>query len=90
MLPSVSQSVINKVMHLVVDGKLNQRGILGWHSTGSGKLCVATGVMESFWETDRDIIYASSLDAINSNPDFKFHECAKNLFPYFAIFLIKE
>jgi hypothetical protein len=83
MLPSVSQSVINKIMHLVVDGKLNQRGILGWHSTGSGKLCVATGVMESFWETDRDIIYASSLDAINSNPDFKFHECAKNLFPYF-------
>ena len=45
--------------------------------------CTAAGVMDSFWDTDRPIIFASSIDAIASNPDYKFHECAYNFFPRF-------
>jgi len=77
-LPSVSQSVINMLMK-----NMSNRGIMGWHSTGSGKTCTATGVMEAAWESGKQIIFASSIDAIASNPPFKFHECAQRLFPRF-------
>ena len=83
MFPSVPQSVVNMVMKHVAQTNGDRRGILAWHSTGSGKTCTATGVMDSFWDTDRPIIFASSIDAIASNPDYKFHECAMNLFPRF-------
>ena len=78
-LPSVAQSVVNMVMKNVATKNLSARGLLAIHSTGSGKTCTATGVMEAFWETKRDIIYVSSIDALASNPPFKFHECAKRL-----------
>ena len=80
-VPTIPQSVVRAIastLHTSV-GQTN-RGILAWHSTGSGKLCTAAGVMTSFWNTDRQIVFASSLDAIASNPPFKFHECVTNLF----------
>lgn len=82
---SLPQSVINMVMKTLAaaDGVTSARGMLAWHSTGSGKTCTATAVMESFWDTNRQIIFASSLDAIASNPDYKFHECAMRFFPRF-------
>jgi hypothetical protein len=83
LLPSIPQSVVNMVMKNDAMKKGNKRGMLAWHSTGSGKTCTATGVMDAFWDSDRQIIFASSIDAIASNPDFKFHECAMNLFPRF-------
>lgn len=60
----------------------NNRYLLG-DFTVTHNTCTATGVMDSFWDTDRPIIFASSIDAIASNPDYKFHECAMNLFPRF-------
>jgi hypothetical protein len=83
LLPSIPQSVVNMVMKNDAMKKGTKRGMLAWHSTGSGKTCTATGVMDSYWDTDKQIIFASSIDAIASNPDFKFHECAMNLFPRF-------
>lgn len=86
LLPSVPQSVVNMTMkHIAILGKdTTNRGMLAWHSTGSGKTCTATGVIDAFWDDeDREIIFASSLDAIASNPDYKFHECAMNLYPRF-------
>lgn len=81
---SIPQSVVNMIMKNISNTKSNRRGMLAWHSTGSGKTCTATGVMDAFWdEKDRSIIFTSSIDAIASNPDYKFHECALNLYPRF-------
>ena len=79
--PSIPQSVVNTIMKYVALTDDPKRGMIAWHSTGSGKTCTATGVMDSFWDTDREIIFASSLDALASNPDYKFHECGMNLYP---------
>lgn len=82
-LPSISQSVMNIVMKNIVNTNSTNRGLLGWHSTGSGKTCTAAGIMDAFWDSNRQIVFASSIDAIASNPDYKFHECAVRLFPRF-------
>lgn len=83
--PSIPQSVVNTVMRRIAISGDKKRGLIAWHSVGSGKTCTATGVMDAFWDiSDRTIIYASSIDALASNPPSKFHECARNLFPRFA------
>jgi len=82
-LPTVPQSVINNISKLISENKLDRRGMLLWHSTGSGKTCTATAIMDGFWNDEREIIYCSSVDALISNPPFKFHECASNLFRRF-------
>ena len=81
--PSVPQSVVNMVMKHVAQTNSKRKGLLAWHSTGSGKTCTASGVIDAFWDTNRPIIFASSIDAIASNPDYKFHECAFNMYPRF-------
>lgn len=82
-LPSIPQSVVNMVMkNIAIKGSSN-RGLMALHSTGSGKTCTATGVIDAFWDTDRQIIFASSIDAVASNPPFKFHECATRLYARF-------
>ena len=64
----------------MIDG--NHRYLLG-DFTVTHNTCTATGLIDAFWDTDRPIIFASSIDAIASNPDYKFHECAMNLYPRF-------
>lgn len=81
--PSIPQSVVNMIMKHVAQTNGKKKGLLAWHSTGSGKTCTATGVIDAFWDSDRPIIFASSIDAIASNPDYKFHECAFNMYPRF-------
>lgn len=83
-LPSLPQSVVNMVMKHIATKNSTNRGMMALHSTGSGKTCTAAGVMDAFWDTDRQIIFASSIDAVASNPPFKFHECAMRLFPRFS------
>lgn len=82
-LPSLPQSVVNIVMKHIALTNSSNRGLMALHSTGSGKTCTAAGVMDAFWDTTRQIIFASSIDAIAANPPFKFHECALRLFPRF-------
>ena len=82
-LPSVPQSVMNMVMKNVAIHNTPKRGMLAWHSTGSGKTATAVGIMDAFWDTDRTIIFASSIDAIASNPPRTFWEMAYKLFPRF-------
>lgn len=82
--PSMPQSIVNMVMKNIARyPESTNRGLLAWHSLGSGKTCAATGVIDAFWDTEKQIIFASSIDAIASNPDFKFHECASRFFPRF-------
>ena len=89
-LPTVPQSIINTICKNIHKKNLDKRGMLIWHSTGSGKTCTATSIMEGFWGTDMDIIYCSKIEALTSNPPTTFYECATNLFPRFAGKSIKE
>jgi hypothetical protein len=82
-VPTVPQSIVNMVMKHIAKIGSDNKGLLAWHSTGSGKTATATGVIDSFWDDSRRIIFASSLDAIASNPDWKFHQCAQRFFPRF-------
>jgi hypothetical protein len=80
---TIVQSVVNMFMKNLATKETTNRGIMAIHSTGSGKTCCATGVFDAFWDTKMQIVFASSLDAIASNPDTKFHDCAKRFFPRF-------
>ena len=59
------------------------RGLLIWHSTGSGKTCIATGIIDAYWDTPREILYVSSLNALASNPPFKFEDCGTRFYDRF-------
>lgn len=84
-LPSIPQSVLNMVMKNIALKQGNQRGMLAWHSTGSGKTNTAAGIMDAFWDTDRQIIFASSIAALASNPPYKFHELCMKFFGRFQM-----
>lgn len=81
--PSLPQSVVNMIMKNIALKGSSNRGIMALHSTGSGKTCTAAGVMDSFWDTNKQIVFVSSIEAVTINPPFKFHECASQLFPRF-------
>lgn len=88
--PSMPQSVLNMLLKNLSKSKSTNRGMLAWHSTGSGKLCAATSIIDAFWDDTKQIVFASSIDAVSSNPPFKFHECARNLFPRFKGMSMEE
>lgn len=82
-VPSVPQSIVNMLMkNMARNPRGTNRGIMAWFSTGAGKTICATGVMDAFWDTDKQIIFASSLDALASNPESSFYEAAL-IFPRF-------
>ena len=83
MLPTMSQSIINMVLKNIDAKGSTNRGILAVHSVGSGKTCTAAGVMEAFWDSPRDIIFATSLDALAANPPINFMKCLYNMYPRF-------
>jgi len=64
-----------------IDG--NHRYVLG-DFTVTHNTCTAAGVMEAFWDTDKEIIFVSSVEALASNPPEAFMKCAQNLFPRFS------
>lgn len=86
---SQPQTVINMLFKGFVKaqeengGKIQNKGILVWHSTGSGKTCTAAGIMEAFWDTDKTIVFVSSIEALASNPPETFMKCAAELYPRF-------
>lgn len=52
------------------------RGVLVWHSTGSGKTCSAAAAFDAAWSDKRKLVYVSSVVGIAANPPARFHECA--------------
>ena len=82
-LLTIPQSIVNNISKFISEKKINQRGMLLWHSTGSGKTCTAVAIMDGFWNDNRDIIYCTSVDALISNPPFNFHQYAYDYFPRF-------
>lgn len=81
---SLHQVVVSIIMKILAFNPTNtNRGLLAWHSTGSGKTLTATAVMDAFWDTDRHIIYVSSVEGKNSNPPESFYAYARKFFPRF-------
>jgi hypothetical protein len=60
----------------------NNRYLLG-DFTVTHNTCTAAGVMEAFWDSKRDIIFATSLDALAANPPINFVKCLANMYPRF-------
>lgn len=81
--PTVPQSIVNNICKLITANNLPKKGMLLWHSTGSGKTCTASAIMDGFWGSGKEIIYCSTINALSSNPPHEFHKCAMNLFPRF-------
>tara|TARA_B110000259_G_scaffold131427_1_gene148291 strand:+ start:3392 stop:5446 length:2055 start_codon:yes stop_codon:yes gene_type:complete len=75
---TLAQLFVKNFANKLLNSK-NNRGLLCWHSTGSGKTCLATGAMEAF--KGKRIIYLTSVDAKKANPPSSFYECASNFFP---------
>jgi superfamily II DNA or RNA helicase len=73
------QHVMSTISRIFAHNAANpNRGLLAWHSTGSGKTCTATAIMDAFWDTNREIVYVSSTEALASNPPENFYRCAMN------------
>ena len=81
--PTVPQSLVNNICKLITANNSPKKGMLLWHSTGSGKTCTATAIIDGFWGSGKEIIYCSTINALSSNPPHEFHKCAMNLFPRF-------
>lgn len=78
---SMPQSIVNMVMRGMASKDSTNRGLLAWHSTGSGKTLTATCVMEAFWDSGKEIVFASSVEALASNPPQEFMNLARRFFP---------
>lgn len=93
--PSIVQSIVNATMkNIAMYPDNTNRGILAWHSTGSGKTCTGMGVIDAFWDATttyaksnvvvpRQIIFASSIAGINANSAEVFARCARLFYDRF-------
>ena len=89
---TLAQLFVHQFMNKIVKNKDDNRGLLCWHSTGSGKTCLATGAMSSFRseENRKNIVYLTSVDAKKANPPENFYNCTKDFFPTFKKHLDKK
>lgn len=71
------QIVAAKIAKSLVSGP--ERGVLLWHSTGSGKTCTAAAMMESVWDSKLRIVYLTNVEASVANDVCKIAECAHTL-----------
>ncbi|KAG2424974.1 hypothetical protein HXX76_014132 [Chlamydomonas incerta] len=60
------------------------RGLLVWHSTGTGKTCAAAGIMDAFAHTGKNMFYVTTFQGLRSNNVASFTQCAEGLFPRLA------
>lgn len=70
---SVPQAMMHAIARGIQRGK--NRGMLAWHSTGSGKTCTAAAIMDAFWNTNKHIIFCTSIEAKSANPPETFTRC---------------
>lgn len=66
------------ILHSVARGMRQvgtNRGLLAWHSTGSGKTCSAAAVMDAYWNSNKNIVFCSSVEGKNANPPKEFTKC---------------
>ena len=85
-LLSQHQTVIGVVMKGIAQAgkRTTNRGLLCWHSVGSGKTNTAMGVVDAFWDTPKRIVFATSIEALANNPPSTFHGLALTYYKRFA------
>jgi hypothetical protein len=66
-------------------GAKPERGLLVWHSTGTGKTLSAAAVIDAVWTSSQfqKIIFGSLPEAMRANPASRFHEYLADFFPRF-------
>lgn len=75
---SLHQAAVSTIMKVLAYNPENtNRGLLAWHSTGSGKTLTATAIMDAFWDTNKHIIYVSSVEGKAANPPTTFYSNAR-------------
>ena len=78
---STTQSVLFSIARGYATGVTKSpRGVLCWHTTGSGKTCSAACVMRAYWYTDKPIVFCTSIEAKSANPPETFTKCIHRFF----------
>jgi hypothetical protein len=78
---TATQSMLYSLAYSIARTKTPNKGLLAWHSTGSGKTCSAATIMHAFLNTDKRIIYCTTVEAKKSNPPETFNKCFRTYFP---------
>ena len=84
-LLSMHQAVVAMIMKGMASKPTKNRGLLCWHSVGSGKTNTAMAIMEAYWDTKRKIVFTSSVEALANNPPITFMQLALKFFTRFKI-----
>lgn len=83
---SLAQIVIQNIGKSISQNNNSNRGVLAWHSTGSGKTITSMAIIDSFWNSNKNIVFVSSVEALQSNPPTTFYKNAN----YFKRFMGKS
>jgi hypothetical protein len=78
--PSKAQALVHAVARGMIQTRSPNRGILTWHSTGSGKTCTLACVMHAYWYTTKRIVFCSSKEGIKANGPKEFVHCLNKFF----------
>jgi len=73
--PAAHQEDVRR-MAAALAGKGKKRGLLVWHSTGTGKTCTAAAALDAFWKTKRDLVFVTTAAALALKPLEKLQRCA--------------
>jgi superfamily II DNA or RNA helicase len=80
---SLAQTVVKTIAKSISNNKTSNKGLLVWHSTGSGKTLTSMAIIDSFWDSSVNIIFVSSIESLQSNPPSTFYENAEMHFDRF-------
>jgi|TARA_B110000261_G_scaffold63021_1_gene74119 hypothetical protein len=78
--PSKAQALVHAIARGMIKTNSSNRGILAWHSTGSGKTCTLACIMHAYWYTDKRIVMCSSKEGIKANGPKEFVKCLNKFF----------
>lgn len=83
---TLPQSTIGQISRGIANNIASKnRGLLVWHSTGSGKTITSMAIIDSFWDSDKRIVCVTSIEGLSSNPPKTFYENALDFFPRFNV-----
>ena len=81
-LPTFGQAIVHYIATGMALKENKNRGLMVWHSTGSGKSCTAVAIMDAFWATERPLYYVTTA-ALQQKTENELVSCAGDLFKRF-------
>ena len=76
----------DRVPHAPTD----RRGMLVYHSTGSGKTTTAMGLMAAYWNSGKDIFFVTTNANSNGNPATEYAKLALVFYPEYVPIIFKN